>query len=207
MIIFLLSINICNSEAIILEPETVGYVYSDGFWYPTRPGDLRISQSNKDGLAYRFILNESYDISGIFGSLTGVDTDLNRDPSPGRAQFFLMQGSKCFSGDCSIGLVPNTSSFPDNPDVLYKSKDFEVPLTERVNETPVEGTWYGESGLNINLPASDYWFGARGGVNDGYIRVSDYRFEGNVVPEPSTILLLASGLTGAFLRRRKTSTN
>lgn len=181
-----------KAYAMNIPTDAVSYANSDGRYFETGPGTGQNFSAwialGQDGAAYRFILNDYYQVSTVQGFLTGVPRAFESQ-GPAGAQLFLYKGSNI---DLSDG-----DTTPSHITV-YQTGTLNIPI----NNT---GAWYGGTNLDLTLAPGDYWIALEGHPGVGnQVNFSNYRLEGNVTtPEPATLLLLGGGLAGALWGRRK----
>jgi len=180
---------------IISEPVTRRAVAHQGVWAecyvfggcPEFPSSFGDSETD-DGLANEFVLDKAHIVTGVSGYF--YDGSLNTDPAfTPNFNIKLYQGTRfSFLGSSNV------------PDKLVGNWNVQAPHYDGSLRDLNESDLFIVDGLHIPLPAGEYWisaeFGSPGSLLPGFAH-------GHVVPEPSTMLLLGSGLLGAFVRRRK----
>lgn len=172
------------AQAMLIPTNTESRAYNDGSWYSTNSS--YVSPANRGGLAFRFVLDQAYNVSSIDGFVSGLGQGFSNE-SPANAQFSLYSGSS-FGHD-------NAGPFPSNT-VIYSSQNYSVPLDDQSRP-------YSEQ-TSLSLAPGEYWFGAQGG--GGVMRVDGYALHGDLAqihnPEPATLALVGGGLLAMFRRRR-----
>lgn len=151
-----------------------------------------------EGVAHRFILDQDYlatEITGWFKSPFADESITN----PGNGVLRIYNSS--FDKEDHGGLVPFG---------LLAEWNITVPISPRSERFDFfEHDYYSVSGLNLYLPAGEYWIASLSNTIDrgagGKLGVGKLYGEA-VVPEPSSLIILGSGLIFTRLRFKKRKT-
>ncbi len=191
MIMFLLIFSTVKSSYAFFLPITpIQNAYIDGpqsfgpRYYQGLTGGASTPFNQGEGVANYFSLDHAYHVTAIESFVETDRLEYPDYPYPVGFTFVLYSASL------------NTEHQGFIPDVA--SKIFEQSFLFNIDHTD---TYRGVSGFDITLQPGDYWLGMENGTH-GLIATSNIRFAAHA-PEPCTLLLLGSGLTVGFFKRRR----
>ena len=200
-----------QSEALIYPDYTdVGAVRIDGGYYPDLSNSYSPRGENTDfdrdgGTAFEFMVSQPLQSHSLVFDTRTIDEGGGEQKTFDFLFAIYTKGEIFQPSNNPQTIFPN---IPDFRTVALTSPVhlnlLEVSEPERNPPFVYEDQTYTDYTIpfRIDLEPGKYWLAAEAPGARG-IAYSNVRFDGIVTPEPSTMLLLGSGLLGAFVRRCK----